>query len=64
MLTLHIADKSDTLIYPKPHHTPATFTILNFRWTTSTPPWTNSRSRCQSLALPGHDERDLAHSGH
>jgi predicted enzyme related to lactoylglutathione lyase len=30
MLTLHIAGDRDTLIYPKPDHAPATFTILNF----------------------------------
>ena len=30
LLTLHIAGDRDTLIYPKQHHTPATFTILNF----------------------------------
>ena len=30
MLTLHLAGNRDTLIYPKPDHTPATFTILNF----------------------------------
>jgi predicted enzyme related to lactoylglutathione lyase len=30
MLTLHIAGDRPTLIYPKPDHTPATFTILNF----------------------------------
>jgi predicted enzyme related to lactoylglutathione lyase len=30
LLTLHIAGDRDTLIYPKEHHTPATFTILNF----------------------------------
>jgi catechol 2,3-dioxygenase-like lactoylglutathione lyase family enzyme len=30
MLTLHIEGDRDTLIYPKPDHTPATFTILNF----------------------------------
>jgi catechol 2,3-dioxygenase-like lactoylglutathione lyase family enzyme len=30
MLTLHIAGDRDTLIYPKPDHTPATYTILNF----------------------------------
>jgi catechol 2,3-dioxygenase-like lactoylglutathione lyase family enzyme len=30
LLTLHIADDHDTLVYPKPNHTPATFTILNF----------------------------------
>jgi predicted enzyme related to lactoylglutathione lyase len=30
LLTLHIAGGSNILIYPKPNHTPATFTILNF----------------------------------
>lgn len=30
MLQLHIAGDRDTLIYPKPDHTPATFTVLNF----------------------------------
>jgi hypothetical protein len=30
MLTLHIVGDRNTLIYPKPDHTPATFTILNF----------------------------------
>jgi catechol 2,3-dioxygenase-like lactoylglutathione lyase family enzyme len=30
LLTLHLAGGRDTLVYPKPDHTPATFTILNF----------------------------------
>jgi len=30
MLTLHIAGDRDTLVYPKPDHAPATYTILNF----------------------------------
>lgn len=30
LLTLHIAGGTEILIYPKPDHTPATFTILNF----------------------------------
>lgn len=30
MLTLHIAGGRDTLVYPKPNHTPADYTILNF----------------------------------
>ena len=30
MLHLHIADGGEILVYPKPNHTPATFTILNF----------------------------------
>lgn len=31
MLALHLAEGRNTLIYPKPGHTPATYTILNFR---------------------------------
>ena len=30
LLTLHLAGGRDTLIYPKPDHAPATYTILNF----------------------------------
>lgn len=30
LLTLHLAGERNTLVYPKPDHTPATFTILNF----------------------------------
>lgn len=30
MLTLHIAGERDIIIYPKPDHTPASYTILNF----------------------------------
>lgn len=30
MLTLHIAGDRPTLVYPKPDHEPATYTILNF----------------------------------
>lgn len=30
ILTLHLGDGADVLIYPKPHHSPATFTVLNF----------------------------------
>jgi catechol 2,3-dioxygenase-like lactoylglutathione lyase family enzyme len=30
MLTLHIAGDRDILVYPKPNHEPATYTILNF----------------------------------
>jgi predicted enzyme related to lactoylglutathione lyase len=31
MLTLLLAGDRDTLVYPKPDHVPATYTILNFR---------------------------------
>src|SRR6266487_5023962 len=30
ILRLHLAGGNDVLIYPKPNHVPATFTILNF----------------------------------
>jgi len=30
MLTLHLAGGRDTVVYPKPDHVPATYTILNF----------------------------------
>lgn len=30
LLTLHLAGERNTLVYPKPDHTPATYTILNF----------------------------------
>jgi catechol 2,3-dioxygenase-like lactoylglutathione lyase family enzyme len=30
MLELHLAGGTNVLIYPKPNHTPASFTILNF----------------------------------
>jgi catechol 2,3-dioxygenase-like lactoylglutathione lyase family enzyme len=31
ILTLHLAGERDTIVYPKPDHTPANYTILNFR---------------------------------
>jgi len=30
LMTLHLSGGRDTLVYPKPDHTPATYTILNF----------------------------------
>jgi predicted enzyme related to lactoylglutathione lyase len=30
ILTLHLAGGRDTIVYPKPDHEPATYTILNF----------------------------------
>jgi catechol 2,3-dioxygenase-like lactoylglutathione lyase family enzyme len=30
ILTLHIAGDRETIVYPKPNHVPAAFTILNF----------------------------------
>jgi catechol 2,3-dioxygenase-like lactoylglutathione lyase family enzyme len=29
MLHLHVGGKTEVLVYPKPNHTPATFTVLN-----------------------------------
>jgi catechol 2,3-dioxygenase-like lactoylglutathione lyase family enzyme len=31
LLTLHLAGNRDTLVYPKPDHAPASYTILNFQ---------------------------------
>jgi catechol 2,3-dioxygenase-like lactoylglutathione lyase family enzyme len=31
LLTLHLPGDRPTLVYPKPDHTPATYTILNFQ---------------------------------
>jgi catechol 2,3-dioxygenase-like lactoylglutathione lyase family enzyme len=31
LLALHVAGSGDIVVYPKPDHTPATFTILNFQ---------------------------------
>jgi predicted enzyme related to lactoylglutathione lyase len=31
LLTLHLAGGRDTLVYPKPDHVPASYTILNFQ---------------------------------
>ncbi len=30
MLVLHLGGGTDVLVYPKPDHTPATYTVLNF----------------------------------
>jgi catechol 2,3-dioxygenase-like lactoylglutathione lyase family enzyme len=30
MLTLHLEGGTEVLVYPKPNHVPATFTVLNF----------------------------------
>jgi len=38
LLTLHIAGGGKVMIYPKPNHAPATFTVLNFPCPRSTRP--------------------------
>ena len=30
LMTLHLAGERDTIVYPKPDHVPASYTILNF----------------------------------
>lgn len=42
LLKLHLAGGATVLIYPKPNHTPATFTVLNFPSPTSRRPWSRS----------------------
>lgn len=63
MLTLHLAGDRPTLVYPKPDHTPATYTILNF-------PVDDIDEAVDSLAARGvrferypgfeHDEKGIA----
>jgi catechol 2,3-dioxygenase-like lactoylglutathione lyase family enzyme len=40
-LMLHLASDHSILVYPKPDHSPASFTILNPPWTKSTRPLTS-----------------------
>lgn len=68
MLELHIAGGTTILVYPKPNHTPATFTILNF-------PVANIEQTVDDLTARGvrfesyntvdlvTDEKGIAHSG-
>ena len=48
LLTLHIAGDRPVLVYPKPNHTPASFTILNF-------PVDNIEAAVDQLAARGVD---------
>jgi catechol-2,3-dioxygenase len=45
MLTLHIAGGTKVLVYAKPNHTPASFTILNFPVAQITPAVAQLRQR-------------------
>ena len=66
LLTLHLAGGRDTLVYPKPGHVPATYTILNF-------PVGDLEGTVDELAGRGveferydgfnHDERGIARGG-
>jgi catechol 2,3-dioxygenase-like lactoylglutathione lyase family enzyme len=46
LLTLHIAGDRDIVVYPKPDHAPATYTILNF-------PVTDIEAAVDALAARG-----------
>src|SRR5437773_8891031 len=46
LLTLRLAGSNNVLIYPKPNHTPATFTALISRWMT----WIKRSMNSQSAA--------------
>jgi catechol 2,3-dioxygenase-like lactoylglutathione lyase family enzyme len=66
VLLLHIAGSRDVMVYPKPDHTPATYTILNF-------PVEDIEQAVDALAERGvtferydgmeQDERGIAHAG-
>lgn len=66
LLTLHIAGGRDILVYPKPDHTPANYTILNF-------PVEDVESAVDALAARGveflryegfdQDEKGIARGG-
>jgi catechol 2,3-dioxygenase-like lactoylglutathione lyase family enzyme len=66
MLWLHIAGERDVLVYPKPDHIPASFTILNF-------PVDDIEEAVDELAERGvrferyddseQDEKDIYHGG-
>lgn len=64
MLTLHIAGDRPVLVYPKPNHEPASYTILNF-------PVPDIEAAVDALVergvsferLPGTDEKGVNRSG-
>lgn len=61
LLHLHLAGGATVLVYPKPNHSPATFTILNF-------PVDNVESAVDDLTQRGvrfeiYDEADLKTDG-
>jgi catechol 2,3-dioxygenase-like lactoylglutathione lyase family enzyme len=66
VLLLHIEGSNDTIVYPKPDYTPATYTILNF-------PVEDIEQAVDALAERGvtferyegfdQDERGISHAG-
>ena len=64
LLTLHLAGGRDTLVYPKPDHVPATYTILNFLSTTSTRPSANwPAAACRWKGTTASDRTRWASTG-
>lgn len=66
MLTLHLGGGSDVLVYPKPDHQPATFTVLNFPVPdieTAVDELTARGVRFQRYEDPPTDERGIMRAG-
>lgn len=66
MLQLHIAGSGDILVYPKPNHAPATFTILNFPVDdidTAVDQLTQRGVRFERYDNAGQDERGINRRG-
>lgn len=57
MLTLHINDTLPVLLYPKPDHTPATFTVLNFP--VADIDQAVAKLKSLGVAFISYDEKDL-----
>ena len=66
MLILHLADGHDTRVYPKPDHTPATYTILMFQVDDIQPAvgeLTKRGVRFERYDGMDQDERGVTHGG-
>ena len=57
ILTLHIDGGVTVLVYPKPNHTPATFTVLNFP--VSNIDQTVAKLKSLGVAFLSYDTKDL-----
>ncbi len=66
LLTLHLAGGRDTLVYPKPDHVPATYTILNFEVDdidAAVTELSNRGVQMESYAGLGQDEKGINRAG-
>lgn len=65
LVELHIAGGTHILIYPKPDHTPATFTILNFPVSNieQTVDDLTARGVRMEIYFEGQDERGISRGG-